>query len=149
MKTKTNYTQTDHLITRITAWIAGIIALGLAIWGIIALYDLYKYEETNDAQVEEYINPITSRVTGFIREIKYEENQDVKKGDTLLIIDNSEYKLQQEEGEAALSNARAQIGVLNSNVQTTAKVSQASEAQIAAAKAKLLRQQQDYELYSK
>jgi membrane fusion protein (multidrug efflux system) len=149
MKTKTNYTQTDHLITKVTAWIAGIIALALAIWGIITLYDLYKYEETNDAQVEEYINPITSRVTGYIRQIKYEENQDVKKGDTLLIIDNSEYKLQQQEGEAALRNARAQIGVLNSNVQTTAKVSQASESQIAAAKAKLLRQKQDYDRYSK
>jgi len=149
MKTKNNYTQTDHLITKITAWIAGIIAIALAVWGVISLYDIYKYEETNDAQVEEYINPITSRVTGFIREIKYEENQDVKKGDTLLIIDNSEYKLQQQEGEAALSNARAQIGVLNSNVQTTAKVSQASESQIAAAKAKLLRQQQDYDRYSK
>jgi len=149
MKTKNNYTQTDHLITKITAWIAGIIAIALAVWGVISLYDIYEYEETNDAQVEEYINPITSRVTGFIREIKYEENQDVKKGDTLLIIDNSEYKLQQQEGEAALSNARAQIGVLNSNVQTTAKVSQASESQIAAAKAKLLRQQQDYDRYSK
>lgn len=149
MKTKNNYTQTDQLITKITAWVAGIIAVGLAVWGIIALFDIYKYEETNDAQVEEYINPITSRVTGFIREIKYEENQDVKKGDTLLIIDNSEYQLQQQEGEAALSNARAQINVLNSNVQTTAKISRASESQIAAAKAKLLKQQQDYDRYSK
>jgi membrane fusion protein (multidrug efflux system) len=149
MKTKNNYTQTDQLITKITAWIAGVIAVALVIWGIISLYDIYEYEETNDAQVEEYINPITSRVTGFIRQIKYEENQDVKKGDTLLIIDNSEYQLQQQEGEAALSNARAQISVLNSNVQTTAKMSQASQSQIAAAKAKLLRQQQDYDRYAK
>lgn len=149
MKTKNNYTHTDQLITKITAWIAGIIAIGLTVWGMISLYELYNYEETNDAQVEEYINPVTSRVTGFVREIRYEENQDVKKGDTLLIIDNSEYKLQQAEGEAALSNARAQINVLESNVLTTSKVSQASESQIAAAKAKLLKQQQDFDRYSK
>ena len=149
MKTKNNYTQTDQLITKITAWIAGIIAVGLIVWGVIFLYQLYNYEETNDAQVEEYINPVTSRVAGFIREIKYEENQDVKKGDTLLVIDNSEYKLQQEEGEAALANAEAQIGVMESNVQTTAKVSIASQSQIASAKAKLLRQQQDYNRYAK
>jgi len=148
MKTKTNYTQTDQLITKITAWIAGIIAVVLMVWGIITLVDLYKNEDTNDAQVEEYINPVTSRVTGFIRKIKYEENQEVKKGDTLLVIDNSEYQLQQDEGEAALLNARAQIGVLESNVLTTSKVSVASASQIAAAKAKLLRQQQDYERYS-
>lgn len=149
MKTKNNYTQTDRLITKITAWIAGIIAIALAIWGVISLIQLYSYEETNDAQVEEYINPVTSRVVGFIREIKYEENQEVKKGDTLLIIDNSEYKLQQEEAEAGLSNARAQISVLESNVVTTSKVSQASESQIASAKAKLIRQQQDYDRYAK
>jgi len=149
MEQKTNYTQTDHLITKITAWIAGIIAVALAVWGVISLFDLYTYEETNDAQVEEYINPVTSRVTGFIREIKYEENQEVKKGDTLLVIDNSEYQLQQQEGEAALSNARAQINVLESNVLTTSRISQASQSQIASAKAKLLRQQQDYDRYSK
>ncbi|MET1055630.1 MAG: HlyD family secretion protein [Pedobacter sp.] len=149
METNTKYTQTDHLITRITAWVAGVIALALAVWGVITLLDLYKYEDTNDAQVEEYINPVTSRVTGFIREIRYEENQDVRKGDTLLIIDNSEYQLQQEEGEAALTNAEAQIGVMESNIETTARMSQASQSQIAAAEAKLKRAQQDYDRYSK
>jgi len=74
MKTKNNYTNTDQLITKITAWIAGIIAVGLAVWGIISLVQLYNYEDTNDAQIEEYINPVTSRVGGFIKEIKYEEN---------------------------------------------------------------------------
>ncbi len=73
MGTQNKYTHTDQLITRITAWIAGIIAFGLLIWGVIFLYQLFRYEETNDAQVEEYINPITSRVTGFVRKISFEE----------------------------------------------------------------------------
>lgn len=143
------YTSTDKLITRITAWIAGIIAVALAVWGIISLIDLYKYEETNDAQVQEYINPITSRVSGFITSIRYEENQDVKKGDTLLIIDNSEYQLQQQEAEAALLNARAQIQALQSNVATSTQSAAASQAQIAAAKARLWKQQQDYDRYQR
>jgi membrane fusion protein (multidrug efflux system) len=149
METNNKYTQTDHLITKITAWIAGLIAVALAVWGVITLTELCQYEDTNDAQIEEYINPVTSRITGFIREIRYEENEEVKKGDTLLIIDNSEYQLQQEEGEAALTNAEAQIGVLESTVETTARMSQASQSQIASARAKLTRAQQDYERYSK
>lgn len=149
MSTQKKYTKTDQLITKITAWIAGSIALVLLVWGLRTVFQMYSYEDTNDAQIEEYINPITSRVSGFIHTIKYEENQDVKKGDTLLIIDNSEYKLQQEEAEAALSNARAQIGVMESNVLTTSRVSAASASQIAAAKARLTRQQQDYERYAK
>lgn len=146
---KKNYTTTDQLITKITAWIATFIVAALVIWACTSLWRTYKYEETNDAQVEEYINPITSRVTGYIREIKYEENQEVKKGDTLLVIDNSEYKLGEQEAAAALLNAQAQIKVMESSEQTTAKVAEVSQSQIAAAKAKFLKQQQDYQRYSR
>jgi membrane fusion protein (multidrug efflux system) len=149
MSKQHTYTTTDKLITKITAWIAGIIALALCGWGIVTLYNLYNYEETDDAQVEEYINPITSRVSGYIKEIRYDENQDVKKGDTLLIIDNREYALQKEEGEAGLQNARSQVAVLESNVQTAAKIAQVNNAQIDAVKAKLVRQQQEYDRYKK
>ncbi|NCD70170.1 HlyD family secretion protein [Mucilaginibacter agri] len=149
MSTSEQYTQTDKLITRITAWIAGVILLGLIVWGAISLYNLYLYEETDDAQVQEYINPVTSRVSGYIRDIRYEENQEVKKGDTLIVIDNSEYTIQQQEAEAALANARAQVQVLNSSIETSSKTSQVSQSQIAAAKAKLLNKEQDYDRYKK
>jgi membrane fusion protein (multidrug efflux system) len=147
MSTQKDYTKTDQLITKITAWVAGIIIIILVCWGAVALWDLYNFEETNDAQVEEYINPITSRLTGYVKEIKYEENQTVKKGDTLLVIDNKEYKLGQEEAEAGLLNAKAQIEVMQSNEETTEKVAKVSQSQIASAKAKLLNKQQDYERY--
>jgi membrane fusion protein (multidrug efflux system) len=149
MSIKKNYNKTDQLITKVTAWVATVIVCLLLVWGSVSLWDMYKYEETNDAQVEEYINPVTSRVTGYIKEIKYEENQEVKKGDTLLVIDNSEYKLGQQEAEAALMNAQAQIKVMESNEETTGKVAQVSQSQIAAAQAKRLKQQQDYERYAK
>jgi membrane fusion protein (multidrug efflux system) len=145
----TKHVQTDLLITRITTWIAGLILVALIIWGAFSLWDFYRFEETNDAQVQEYINPVTSRVGGFIKEIRYEENQDVKKGDTLLIIDNSEYQLQQQQAEAELANARAQLQVLNSNVQSIGATAQVSQSQIAAAKARLWRQQQEFARYKK
>jgi len=149
MATQNKYTTTDKLITKITTWIAGAVALVLCIWGIITVINLLKYEETNDAQIEEYINPITARVSGYIKEIRYDENQDVKKGDTLLVIDNREYALQQQEAEEAIQNARDQIKVLQSNTETATKIAQVNNVQIAAAKAKLVRQQLDYARYQK
>ena len=148
MTKKKNYT-TDQIITRVTGWIAGAIVVLLAMWGISSMVKLYRYEETNDAQVEEYINPVTTRVTGYIREIRYEEHQEVQKGDTLLIIDNSEYKLGQQEAEASLMNAQAQIQVMESNKTTSGRQADASQSQIAAARAKRLKQQQDHERYVK
>ena len=150
MNTSANQFQNSNkLITKITAWIAGVILIGLCIWGAATLWELWKYEVTEDAQIEEYINPVTSRVGGYVREIKYEENQPVRKGDTLLIIDNREYQLGQQEAEAALLHAKAQIAVLRSSVSTTSKNATVNEGQIAASKAKLWHQEQEFARYEK
>jgi membrane fusion protein, multidrug efflux system len=151
MKTNTNTktNRTDRLISRITTIIASIVVVCLAIWGINTLLHQMRFEETNDAQVDEYINPVVAKVTGYIEEIRYEENQEVKKGDTLVIIDNSEYAAQQQEAEASLLNAKAQVGILESNVTTTAQSSKVYQSQIAAAKAKLTHQEQEYDRYKK
>lgn len=146
---KNKYTHTDELISKITGRIAIVLVSILLIWGIYSLWRLWAYEETNDAQVEEYVNPVTSRVNGYIKDIRYEENQEVKKGDTLVIIDNSEYKVQQEEAEAALLNAKAQIGILESNKRTTETNAAVSKAQIEAAKSKLWKQEQEFKRYKK
>lgn len=149
MTTNTEHSRTDQLITRITAWVAAAILLTLMIWGGFSLWDLYRYEETNDAQVQEYINPVTSRVGGFIKEIRFEENQEIKKGDTLLIIDNTEYALQQQQAEAELANARAQLRVLRSNVESSSTSAQVNESQITAAKARLHHEEQEFARYKK
>lgn len=115
---KKKYTLTDRLITRITGWMAGIIVLSFTVWGLFTLWEFYKYEQTNDAQVEEYINPVISRASGFITAVKFEENQHVAKGDTLLIIDNREYVLQQEQTEAAIQKTKAQLQTLNNKAAT-------------------------------
>jgi multidrug resistance efflux pump len=118
---KKKYTVTDRLITRITGWMAGIIIVALTIWGIFTLWDYYTYEQTNNAQIEEYVNPVISRAGGFIVAVQFEENQHVAKGDTLLIIDNREYILQQEQTEAAIQKTKAQLQLLESKAQHAEK----------------------------
>lgn len=141
---KNKYTATDQTVTRVTAIIAGIITVGLCIWGVISLWGYYHYEDTNDAQVQEYINPVISRAGGFIVKVNFEENQNVKKGDTLVVIDNRESKIQHEQTTASLQNAQAQLKVLQSNVHTLTEIALAGQSAIAAAKARLIKQQQDY-----
>jgi len=147
MTKKNQYTVTDQLITRITAWIAGLVVIALLIWGGCWIWESYHYEETNDAQVQEYINPVISRAGGFIVKINFEENQEVKKGDTLIIIDNREYKIQQQQTEAALQNAQAQLKVLESNVRTLQQTALVGKSAINGSKARLVKQQLDYDRY--
>jgi membrane fusion protein (multidrug efflux system) len=149
MKTIQTYTTTDKRITIITAWVAGIILLFLAIWGTKSLWGIYKNEFTNDAQVQEYINPVISRAGGFIVAMKFEENQRVKKGDTLLLIDNQEYVIQQAQTEASLMNARAQLLVLESKITTLKKNAQVNKSQIEVTKAELWKQDLEFTRYKK
>lgn len=144
---KKKYTLTDRLITLVTGWIAGIVVIALAVWAVATLWEYYRYEQTNDAQVQEYVNPVISRAGGFITAVRFEENQRVKKGDTLLIIDNREYTLQQEQTEASVQKAEAQLRVLESNTHTLEMTAGSCQAQILAAKAKLWKQRLEYERY--
>ncbi|MEC5144022.1 HlyD family secretion protein [Chitinophaga sp. 212800010-3] len=149
MNQSKKYIVTDRMVTKITAWMAGIIVLVLLVWGVRSLLVIYKAELTNDAQVQEYINPVISRAGGFITDIRFEENQEVHKGDTLLLIDNREYKIQEEQTAAALNHSSAQVVVLESNIQTLKKTAQVNNSQIAVAKAKLEKQQLDYDRYQR
>jgi multidrug resistance efflux pump len=123
---KKKYTVTDRLITRITGWMAGIIAVALCIWGIFTLWGHYKYEQTNNAQVDEYVNPVISKASGFIVAVRFEENQQVAKGDTLLIIDNRECILQQQQTEAVIDKTRAQLKLLKNKEEIAVAMAELS-----------------------
>jgi membrane fusion protein (multidrug efflux system) len=147
--TPQNYTATDRIITRVTSWAAVVILIVLLIMGAGIIRDRFRYQETNDAQVQEYINPVVTRVSGYVKEVRFEENQQVNKGDTLIKIDPSQFQLQQVESAEATENARAELNVLESNISTATSLASVSQSQIAAVQARLTKQQKDYDRYRK
>ncbi|MDV3622503.1 hypothetical protein CMU83_15770 [Elizabethkingia anophelis] len=80
-------------LVKITSAIAWIFVLFIVVKASISLYRFLHNETTNDAQVVEYINPVIARVGGYVREVKFNDFDTVKPGDTLFIIDSKEYKL--------------------------------------------------------
>lgn len=145
MNTKQN--KIDKIVVTSTKWVAIVVLCALGVWGISLLLAMFKYEQTNDAQVEAYVNPINTKVGGYIKKICFIENQQVNKGDTLLIIDNSEYRVQQGEAGAALENAKSQTGILEANISTLKSNAAIGLSQIDAARAKMNRQQQEFNRY--
>ena len=73
--------------------VIGLVLLVGIIWVCAIFVHLGGVEYTNNAQVIQHLTPINTRVQGFIKQICFEEYQPVKKGDTLVIIDDTEYKL--------------------------------------------------------
>jgi membrane fusion protein (multidrug efflux system) len=106
-----------------------------------------RYLETNDAQVESYINPVSARVGGYIKRVRFEEHQLVKQGDTLVVIDNREYIERINEAEAAVEDAHAQVSVLAASIESAETGTLVNKDQIEGAKARLTQQQQDIKRY--
>jgi len=136
-----------------------IILLVLIIGGGLFGFSKYKYslhhEETDDAQVSADISPVIPRVAGYVMEVKVKDNQHVKKGDTLVILDDRDLKIKLEEAKAALATAissRNSARAVTSAAKADIATSQASvgtvDAQIEAAKIIVWRATQDYERYA-
>ena len=82
--------------------------LGGAAYAVSQFMHFGNGEFTDNARVCQNIVPQNCRVQGFIREVRFTEFQHVKKGDTLAIIEDTEFRLRLAQAEADL--ARAQHG---------------------------------------
>lgn len=118
------------------ATITNILIFIVAIVGIVWIASQFIHigvEYTDNAQVRQHITPINARVQGFIKEIRFDEFQPVKKGDTLVIIEDTEYRLQVLQAEASLQNAqqnRTAAATTSSTARNNIGVSDAAIAEI-------------------
>src|SRR6185437_11805571 len=128
----------------------------LGLWfGISKWIHGKHHEETDDAQISANISPIIPRVSGYITEVRVRDNQPVKKGDTLIVLDDRDLRLKVEEAEAALATAesnlaqaRATTSASRSNIEAQQVSVATAGAQINAAKVTLWRATQDYDRYA-
>lgn len=80
-----------HKSKKILSYIVTLIVIAVAaIWIGSRFIHLGDVEFTDNAQVRKQVVPVNSRVQGYIKEIRFKEYQKVKKGDTLVIIDDSD-----------------------------------------------------------
>lgn len=132
-----------------------ILMILLGGWfGITKYIHGQHHEETDDAQVEADIVPVIPRVSGYVKEIRVKDNQMVKKGDTLIILDDRDLRINLEQAEAALATAKSNVAASRANTQAARSGIEASKggvatvnAQIAAAQVNLTRATQDFNRY--
>ncbi len=132
-----------------------ILILGGGWFGISKYYHSQHHENTDDAQISADISPVIPRVAGYIKDVRVKDNQFVKKGDTLLVMDNKDYQIKVEEAEAALataesylSSAKASTSAAKANIATSQASVGTVDAQIDAAKISVWRTSKDFERYA-
>lgn len=115
--------------------IMGVILLAMAGFGARRWIYGLSHVSTDNAQVDGHIVPILPKVGGFVTEVRIDENQRVKAGDTLVVLDDRDYKVR-------LAQAEADLAVALAGVSNRARVGQA-EAQVEQAQANALKAHAD------
>jgi len=74
-----------------------LLACGYALW-----LHLSRFESTDDAEVDGDVYAISSRISGHAIDVKVEDEQEVKAGDILVVLDRKDH-------EVAVARARADL----------------------------------------
>jgi membrane fusion protein (multidrug efflux system) len=131
-----------------------LLIAGGAWFGISKYTHSLHHEETDDAQIEANISPVIPRISGYVADVRVNDNQQVKQGDTLMILDNRDQTLKVLQAEAALATAKTNLDAARSstnaasaNIATSRASIATIDAQMETAKVNVWRATQDYQRY--
>ena len=131
--------------------ITSAIGLAILLWALVQIVGIFidytANESSNDAQIEQYISPVNLRASGYIKKIYFTEHQMVKKGDTLLVLDDRDYLIRVMEAEAALKDAKAGATAMDATMHTTDTSASAYDASIAEIEVRLAKLSKDIARY--
>lgn len=125
-----------------------LILLAGITYAVLQFTHFGRIEYTDNARVCQFIAPQNTRVQGFIKEIRFEAYQHVNAGDTLVVIEDSEFKLRLAQAQADLARAKQQSKATSSSIRTTTSSMSVTEAGIEEARVNmenLAREDQRYE----
>jgi multidrug resistance efflux pump len=130
------------LITLAAVALAGL--LGWAMWGVYM-----GAPWTRDGTVRAYVVTMAPEVAGRIVELPVVDNKYVRKGDLLLVIDPTNFRIAVSQADAAVQQAEANVQNIDAQMNVQQAQIDASQAQLRLGRAALVFAQQQAERYQK
>ncbi len=114
--------------------LVGALVIAVGIWGVRKYLYGRTHVTTDNAQVDGHITVIAPKVQAFVARVLLDDNQHVRTGDTLVVLDDRDLKVRVQQAEADLANALAAVGTSGREGQARAQLAM-SRAQAAGAQA--------------
>lgn len=124
-----------------------ISAIVLIIFGITMAIHSTWYQSTDDAFIEGRLISIAPRITGHVVKLHIDDNQEVKEGDLLLEIDSEPYKIVLQKKLAELEVTKAELGIVEKQIDEKKEILKKSKEEIKSAKTKYEFREKDYTRY--
>ncbi len=147
-QTKAGGLSLRRLITALI--VAGLVVLG-ARYGVRVFSHSFMVETTDDAFTEGTVAPVSPKIAGRVAEVMVHENQEVKKGDLLVKLDDRDQDVHKDVQTATLENSKLTdqmvqmgIGVVKAQLESSKAQLSKAQADLAAAKATQDRASADY-----
>ncbi len=86
------------------------LVIAAAVWGGRKYVYALTHESTDNAQLDGHITVIAPKVQAFVARVLVDDNQHVKAGDTLVVLDGRDLDVRLKQAEADLANAQATAG---------------------------------------
>lgn len=123
-----------------------VIICGLT-WVCSKFIHLGRVEYTDNAQIRRNMIPINSRVQGFIQWVCFDDYQFVHEGDTLVVIEYSEYELKVVQAKANYQKALMENTARETAISATANNLTVSDANIEELRIRLEQARTDFQRY--
>lgn len=108
--------------------VTGIVVAAVLVLAGVYIHNEMQYESTDDAYVETTTVNVAPRVSGQIEDVFVTDNQHVKEGDLVAIIDDADYKIKLEQADSSFEkikldqqNAKANQAAAESNIKLAKK----------------------------
>jgi membrane fusion protein, multidrug efflux system len=125
-----------------------IVAILLAAYGGWQWWHLWRYQQsTDDAYVQSDISLISPKIEGYIKEVRVQDNQQVKAGQILFVIDDRDFAAKVAQAKAAVASEEATIATFATRQQFQQAMINQAAAEVEAAQAELNRATLDQKRY--
>lgn len=143
LETDTNF-QSRKKIT----WGVFSVLLLFLVAGILYYFFVYRfYQSTDNAYVQADVTWVMPKISGEVMELLINDNQFVKKGETLAVLDHRDYQARYDQARSVVSLKEAALGVQQQNEKSAKSSIIEANSGVVAAQADLARLKKEFERY--
>jgi membrane fusion protein (multidrug efflux system) len=131
------------------AAVGAVLLIAAIAFGVYWYRTLRWFESTDDAYTQADDVAISAQVSGLVRELTVTDNQQVRKGQVILAIDDRTYRAEVDQAQADFVSASVNVANAMAQISLQDAVIAQSESDVRAAQAAVVFAQEEYNRYTK